>query len=358
MKTLLKKGLFLLSLTVLVSACTEDEQELTVANEAPPVLADAPIDRIALDVNNTSNPALTLNWTEAEYGLPTFITYNLEVADNADFNNSLIAATTSENNITWSVSQLNGVAGNLEFPPFEWDEIYLRVRSSVGNDGSLAAVSNAINFEVFPYFSYPFLDLYLVGNATPADWNNDNNNPLLFRDPFNENQYSYTGFLSGNQLKILEERGAWAPQYGQEGGLLKARPTDDDPDPAPLDVEQEGYQTFKVNLSTNEYFFTPVTETEILSQVSITGPASTDGEVAMTALASDPHVWFIKSIPLETGTIRFSTSAGTTLGSNTEFSGTATVAGDGIPIPVADDYEVWFSDISGEYIMVPINLSN
>jgi hypothetical protein len=38
------------------------------------------------------------------------------------------------------------------------------------------------------------------------------------------------------------------------------------------------------------------------------------------------------------------------------FSGTATVNGGNIPVIVEDDYDVWYNDLTGHYIMIPLNL--
>jgi hypothetical protein len=40
----------------------------------------------------------------------------------------------------------------------------------------------------------------------------------------------------------------------------------------------------------------------------------------------------------------------------TEFSGKATENGGSIPVVVEDDYTVWFNDLTGDYILIPLNL--
>jgi hypothetical protein len=44
-------------------------------------------------------------------------------------------------------------------------------------------------------------------------------------------------------------------------------------------------------------------------------------------------------------------------GNTTDFSGKATLNGGSIPVTIEDDYEVWFNDLTGEYHLIPINLS-
>jgi hypothetical protein len=40
----------------------------------------------------------------------------------------------------------------------------------------------------------------------------------------------------------------------------------------------------------------------------------------------------------------------------TSFSGLATLNGGNIPVVVEADYDVWFNDLSGHYILIPLNL--
>ena len=54
--------------------------------------------------------------------------------------------------------------------------------------------------------------------------------------------------------------------------------------------------------------------------------------------------------------VNFITNTNTTFGSTTSFSGTATENGGNIPVVVEDDYDVWFNDLTGHYILIPLNL--
>ena len=76
----------------------------------------------------------------------------------------------------------------------------------------------------------------------------------------------------------------------------------------------------------------------------------------MTALAFDGHIWYALGIRLTPGDVKFTTGAGASWGSSSSFSGIATAGGDAIPVIVEDDYDVWFNDLTGRYILIPINL--
>ena len=175
-------------LFMLTSSCDDDSETFVASETAPVQLADLTLTEIELDPANTSNPAVTFNWSRADYGQPAAVRYNIEISADAEFTNATTATTISGNNVaTLSVAEVNSAAGAAGLPPFAWNTLYARVTSSLGTQGGLAVESNSVNFMVYPYFNYPFDDYYLVGNGVAPGWNNNNNNPALFRDAANKN---------------------------------------------------------------------------------------------------------------------------------------------------------------------------
>ena len=344
----------------------EDVQDGTVANEASNlVLSGLDITEIELDQINPGNPVATFTWSEADYGVQTAESYVLEFSDTENFENTVVVANlTGITNITLTTTELNSAAGNVGFPPFEWNTIYARVVSSLGQQGALSNASNTISFDVYPYFNYPFLDLYFVGPACASGWNNDNNNPALFRSAENPDVFSYTGLFNADQLKILETKGAWAPQYGEGAqGELVPRPTEDDPDPAPIDdfATTSGYFTFTANLRTLQFTVTPADgSVPSLSSLAISGSAL-DAPVELVQYGIggdvfDPHIWqSSEPVSLSSGEISFTANGSQIWGGDTSFSGVATEGGNPINILVGDEYEVWFNDLTGEYMFIPLN---
>ena len=64
-------GLVLLFL----SSCEDTTDTFQITPPNAPVLADLNFSSIELDPVNTSNPALTLNWAESDYGQQTAVNY-------------------------------------------------------------------------------------------------------------------------------------------------------------------------------------------------------------------------------------------------------------------------------------------
>lgn len=360
-----KIAILLSSLFVLFlfTGCESDSEIFTVTESSPVTLADLTITDIVLDAVNTTNPAITFSWTVANYGQPAEERYALELSSDAAFTNIVVPATVNGNNtVTLSVGELNSAAASAGLAPFVSSTLYARIVSSLGTQNSLAVPSNAINFNVTPYFNYPFKDYYMVGNATAADWNNNNNNPALFRDGDNPNLYTYTGFFNTGEFKVLEVKGLWQPQWGtNDGSSIDVNPGDtSDPGTFPNNnsaITASGYYKFSMNFSTNTFDFVSFDESGATDYTSIEIQGSASGTVAMNRLsASDSHVWYANNVTLTTGNLSFMTNTGASWGSDNSFSGVATDGGSSIPVIVGDEYDVWFNDLTGDYIMIPLNL--
>ncbi len=377
-RLLKKKVPFLLAglLAVGFVACEDDDNEMIQLSADPlnPVLADLDITRIELDGNNVGNPAATFSWEAADYGEPTEIKYTLEFASTPDFATPAIAGIAiAETSLTLSMSGVNAGAGAIGLPPFEWNTVYARIVASVGEQNALPETSNTIEFEVYPYFNYPFEDYFLVGDATAPNWDNNNSNPAIFRDASNANVFTYTGrFAGGGHFKLLNTLGQWQPQWGSNeatrnpdgsaSGAVNVNPGDtDDPERFPYaggDGVPEGYYTFIVDFGANTFTFETYDTSGApeLTSINLQGSA-TAGDVTMMQSSFDPHIWSASNVTLSQGELQFVTNTGATWGATTEFSGQATEGSEAIPVPVQDEYNVWFNDLTGTYIMIPINLS-
>jgi len=360
---------------LMVSSCDDTSKIFTVTETTPVVLSDLDFTNIELDANNTTNPVATFSWTQADYGQPAAENYQLEIASDEDFNSSVVVATTTGSTvITLTVGELNSAAGNAGLFPFEWGTLYARVVSSLGAQDGLPVASNIISFNVLPFYSYPYEDYYLVGNGTAPDWNNNSNNPALFRDPENSKVFYYTGYFykagsdfSDGRFKVLETKGLWQPQWGvtaDEGsddiatsGGIAGNPGTQDHDPGRFGVPSSGYYTFMIDFGTKTYTIEAYDASGATDYTSITAQGSAlSSDVSLTPLTFDGHIWFANAITLIPGDLQFTTNEGTNWGSTTEFSGTATQDGGSIPVVVEDEYDIWYNDLTGEYIMVPLNL--
>lgn len=342
--------------------CDDNAETFTVSDGTAPTLASIGFSEIELDAVNTNNPAVTFSWQSADYGQQTAVVYDIEFANDQDFTNPVIASSvTGENAVTFSMGELNSAAGNAGLNPFEWSDLYVRVVSSLGTQRSNKANSNSLSLKVFPYFNYVFNDYFLVGDGTAPGWDNNNNNPALFRDASDENLFKYTGYFSNGQFKVLETKGLWQPQWGtNDGTSIEVNPGGgDDPERFPNAGSSNitpGYYTFTINFSDDSFTFESFNENGIESPLAIVLQGSSiSTPISLTALNHDGHIWYANSVRLTPGSFQFSLD-GTAWGAETGFSGIATENGTSIPVIVEDDYDVWFNDLTGQYILIPLNL--
>ncbi len=359
--------LALLAITGLGS-CEDDEELVTVTAQNGSTLLEVDISTIELDRVNTSNPVLTLTWEDANYSVQTPISYRLEFASDDSFTDPTSSAVVTSNSITLSVDEVNSFASAAGLPPFEWNDLYIRVASFLGSvPGSAATFSNAVSINILTYYNYPFVDHYLVGPASASGWNNDNNNPVMFRDASNPGRFSYTGLFNSGPLKFLELRGAWAPQYGEgEEGNLLYRATEGDEDPSPinnLESQETGYYTFSIDVDRLTFTLLPYEETlpTALSSLTVSGSALTEAatltQYGIEGAVFDEYIWYIPSVRLVPGEFTFTANGSDAWGGTTPFSGIASPNGGSIPVEIEDDYEIWFNSITGDYHLIPLNLS-
>jgi hypothetical protein len=368
-------GLFL----VTFSSCEDTSELFTISAPTAPVLAELSFTDLELDANNTNNPAIVLNWNDAEYGLQTATNYAIQFASDDAFTSPVTAATVSgRNSVTLSVNEVNAAAGNAGLNPFEWKPVFIRIVSSLGTKNGVAVNSNAIQINVYPYFNYVFDDYFLVGNGVASGWDNNNSdlayqNTPLFRDEADSNVFYYTGYFQNNssdynegRFKVLETKGLWQPQWGvvepegsddfKTAGDIAGNPTTQSGDPGRFGVENSGFYSFKIDFSTNKYTMVPFNATGISSPTSLTLKGSSTADLTMTPLAFDGHLWYATNVTLTPGSVEFVTDAGSNWGSSTSFSGVAAAGGGAIPVIVEANYDVWFNDLTGRYIFIPLTL--
>ena len=366
------------------NACSEDD-EIEFTTQTPPdqiAFTNDFLSEYLLIQETASNNAERFVWEAPDFGIPTPVTYELQGSTDFEFKEPVILAETSNTQASVTVGQMINLAeaAGLDLDDAtdnpETGEVFFRVRAAIGTENaenSPESVSEVTTLNVTliasggPEPLPVFPNLYLVGNATAADWNNDNNNFPLVRDPENENVFTYTGkFLGGgtNEFKLIENRGSWQPQWGiQDGGFETSEDLGGDPGTFQI-TEGEGYYTLEVDTENKTSSLVAFDESgsETYASVGIIGFGTTgtdDGwsqDIDMTQSTFDPHIWYISEIELFDGEVKFRAEDNWDVanwGSNTEFTGFGDLNGANIPTS-AGVYEVWFNDLTGNYSLIPI----
>lgn len=354
----------------MVFSC-DDREIIQGTNESSPIVADLSANSIVLDKNYTSNPALTVTWSAAEYSIPVEVNYTVEISATETFDDpvQLSTVTASTTYITYSVSELNKATKSIGLSPDVAQKMYFRITAYLGS-GSLSAVSNVMEVTVTPYVSSPtynYTDLYLIGTTAVGTWDNNVGSaalvPLL--KSANASEYTYTGFFekvdgSSNGFKIIQNKGSWATQYGlgtaadtTSGSLSQ------DGGSGNLTVPSTGYYKLTVDTNALTYKLEPVAApTATYETVGIIGDATANGwnsSIAMNQSSHDPHVWTLTGVKLTAGEMKFRANNAwdVSWGIDIEYFGTATLGGANIPVSSDWTYDIYFNDATGDYTIIP-----
>ena len=358
-----------------ITSCEDTNSEdinLNVNNNGDLKLAIAGGTYVVTETNG-GDLADVLSWNIATTDVPVQITYTVQMDNQGgDFSAPFVLGATGNTSLALSFDDLNeaaatgfsadaGVAGNYD----------VRVIAALADPAIAPVVSNVVSVVITPFELYPFKDLYLVGNATAPDWNNDNNNPALYRDAVNENVYHYSGRFVANEFKLLSTPGFWQPQYGPRNGAVGVNDGAGS-DPSAFVIPTTGYYNFTVdvsgvtNSSEGSSSFTLVANTAgatatTYTSMAIIGEATPNGwndpDTNMVQSTFDPHQWSLRNVTLTTGEmkIRANDDWSNSWGDNTSnYSGKGNNNNDPNMSVKAGVYNIFFNDLDGRFILIPV----
>ncbi len=376
-----KFSILLLTIIALVgfTSCEHDDDVVFVAQPDPEgvMFTNNFATNYTLTSQVSDNIAERFVWNDVDFEAPTPVTYELQGSTDASFNSFDVIGTTTQNNLAVTIGQLMDLAEdagldndpNTEMP--NTGQVHFRVRAYAGEGAgnSLEEMSEVVSLtitlpEVGEEEEETKTNLFLVGDATAAGWNPDNNNTAMYRDPENDNLFYYTGYLAAGNVKFLEGQG-WAPQYGSDDGTnLVYRETEADPDPSPIAVETEGYYSITVDLDAmtvtmESYDASSSTNYDMVGVIGTATTGTDEGwndDIDMTQSEFNPHLWYINEIELFDGEMKFRANNAwdVSWGAATELSGQGANNNDpNIPV-TAGTYDIWFNDLTDRYILIPI----
>jgi len=378
-------SIFLLTIIAFVgfTACEHDDDVVFTAQPDPEGVAftSSFSSNYTLNAASSDNLAERFVWSEVDFGAPTTVTYELHGSASQDFSSFDVIGTTSETNLGVTIAQMISLAADAGLDNDATTEdmpntgsIYFRVRAYAGTGGGngLEEISEAAALNVtLPEQGEEEetkMNLFLVGDATAAGWDPDNNNTPLFRDSDNDNIFYFQGrFAGGGEIegfKLLSTRGAWQPQWGlSEGNFTNSEILGEDP--TAFTVGSDAYYSFSVNTEDMTYTFEEVNASSAATYdvIGLVGEGTSVGwpgddnptpDIQLTQLNFDEHIWYAESVTLTDGPLKFRANLAwdTSWGGGENFpSGQAT--GDDI-MASAGTYEVWFNDLTGRYIFIPL----
>lgn len=362
MKKVISKIVLVLMVFLLVYSCTDDRDPI-LSNSSVASFKSAPSGSYTVTEVNLSNTFETFVIIPASYNIPTETMYQLEIAkagtNFAEPKN--LGGATSDLYIKVTFNQINTAAlllGAKNNEPFGMD---VRIKSNIKNTTNYL-YSSAVTFTITPFVAgplYPYKDLYLIGNATAATWDNNANNGNMYpleKDLANPNKYTYSGYFTSGGFKMVEVKGNWDKQYGKgSDGVLSTSGGSSD-----IGVSVSGYYKLSIDINALTYTFEQIPNPiAIYSQISIIGTVNGNwnNDTDLTQSSFDPHVWIAKNVTLNSGEFKFRANHdwGTSWGNNKEYFGFGSTANaPNIPLSTTWKYDIYFNDITGAYTLIPI----
>lgn len=358
-------NIILALLTLFISfSCSDDRDPvLEQSNAKAAQFKSAPSGTYIVTESNLQNVFETFVISPPSYNINTEYIYQLEAAKaGTNFENPVnLGSSTNSEFIKINYSGINTVAlklGATNLVPFTID---VRIKSNIKNTTDYL-YSSASTFTVVPFVAgplYPYKDLYLIGNATAATWDNNASNGNMYpleKDKTNPNKYTYTGYFTSGGFKMVEVKGSWEKQYGKgsSDGVLSTSGGSSD-----ISVSTAGYYKLSVDINALTYSFVPVSNPSMsFNMISIIGTVNGNWntDTDLTQSPFDSHVWTAKNVTLASGVFKFRANYdwGNSWGEGQEFFGFGVNNGANIPLTTAWKYDVYFNDMTGAYTLIPI----
>lgn len=215
MKNYINRIWLLLAISIFVGSC--EEEELTVLNPNASTVATLSTSDVILEKNNIGQDALTVTWTQPEFGYSAAVSYQvlIDLAD-GDFSSANVTSTGQELSYTFETEELNKIVVGLGVEPDVLTPLSVKVKTILGP-------STDISSEVNPLMATAYADALdlsspwgIVGSAY-NDWGNAGPDAPFYKVQGSPNTYvAYVTLLDG-EWKIRKDN-AWDVNYGDDGG--------------------------------------------------------------------------------------------------------------------------------------------
>ena len=250
MKRITNYLLSTLMLAVVFTSCKKEENQIFYEGGTAPTLTANKTASISVAFANADMEAVKFSWTNPNYKFSTGLSsqdvfYKLEI----DTTN---AAGTANPNFTFSGKQTIGVSkdlsvsitqgqlndyllNQLQLVPGMVHYLQIRLIANLVNSNA-TLMSNVIRLSTTPYAIPPKVDpptsgnLFIVGNATPGDWNNPVPVPSQQFTKVSTTLYQIDNLplIGGNFYLLLPVNGDWSAKYGAIGANGSNNPDSDD----------------------------------------------------------------------------------------------------------------------------------
>ncbi|MEO6682487.1 MAG: SusE domain-containing protein [Ginsengibacter sp.] len=226
MKNIIK--MFLASFLLFgLGACKKVQNKVIFMGGENPVLTSTTgTGVITLAMPAKGDPVFKLSWTNPNYKFNTGVSshdvnYTLQFdKSGANFSSSDLQEKSLSKELTYSptVGELNTMMAKLGLKENESHKIEVRVRANFAG-GAVPLFSNIVTFSAVPYLDVAVPlpvtgELFIVGSATPGEWNNPVPVPSQQLTKVNATTYEIILPLKGGQFYLLlPKNGSWDNKY-------------------------------------------------------------------------------------------------------------------------------------------------
>ncbi|WP_290799374.1 SusE domain-containing protein [Flavihumibacter sp. UBA7668] len=224
--------LFIILLGTLMS-CEKEENRIYLEQNEVPVLSASTLTP-ALNAADSLKEAIKFSWTNPEFRFTTGVNsqdvnYILEI-DTAGANftgtDKVSLGINRELTRSFQVRELNDfILNTLKMANSVEHSLEARVKASIGTSAA-SAFSNNISFKATPYAIPPKVTppatgrLFIVGNATPAGWNNPVPEATNEFTKISETLYELTiSLVGGGNYLLLPTNGDWTKYAVTENSI-------------------------------------------------------------------------------------------------------------------------------------------
>ena len=214
MKGIINKIWMLLVVSLIAGACQEDE--LTVLNPNATTVVSLSATDIVLEESNVGQDALTVNWTEPDFGFSAAAQYKLLIdLEGGDFSTAQTITTGSQLSKTFETAELNKILVGLGAEPKEAGNFIVKVMAVLSKTVSID--SDVMSFTATPYADK--LDLSspwgVVGSAY-NDWGGAGPDAPFYKVQGQPGVYVAYVTLKDGEFKIRKDND-WTVNYGDDG---------------------------------------------------------------------------------------------------------------------------------------------
>lgn len=391
MKVLKYISVALLSLVAFAS-CDSDLDKVTYSEgDAKLGTFDQIKSSYKLDIDNAKDTVQVFQWAEATFGYPAQITYQVEIAKKGvDFADKIVLTSvigSTKSSITAeelnnAISQLDTLYQDKSNENSTYKASFeIRLTASIGQSAP-SLYSESQSAEITGYYvpvneTKPVVYITGDGILNIPTWKNATADiggglQLFFSDtPGSESLvYTYTGqFLSGKGMKFPIQAGNWDSAYAADGSIL--RPDNDKENGGNganyiIPVATDGLYTLEIDTKALTIKMTPYTGTvSTYATIGIVGDGAngwpSDTDVTDIAMSNPtPHVWVAKDVELKAGgEIKFRAdkawSADWGASADQMPMGLGKKGGDNFKIAADGKYFLALNDITGHYIIIPMD---